>query len=1623
MLNNIYTRAGEAFDAGAPLGAAWDVAKTTQSNGQAATAGQAFFLANNIATGITPTGGELLPHARETAVTQWADRTEEQVNTKFNQAMFAMNTPLRLAGDFVETNTRYAANAFHSGNVGEMAKGALAFTGGLSAGLIADPKWREEWVAAQKAEASPAQTMWLAWKSFLNPDATTNADDPFLLIDSERLQADEDEYFSSGIAHWTTGAVDLAFNIFADPLLIAGKVVKGTRLANSIFGAEDVASVAGKMNDGVVLTRKQERLDSLVTSLVNASEEARNLPGGQAALYRGSRFGTQGADRGAMVAWMHSADQIADDAVRTAVKRDGIIAGMGNRTALLRLEEQDKLLALELRGYLQPNRDAAIQWLRHESGMDPLDVERAIHDDTWLSEVTKAHEERISQIYEARDALHRVHDLGSPAGVWESAGGIIPESNLGEINTLPGSVKLEQARIGYRVRHANGLPVFNVLFGRKLPQMVNLDADDFFESFSSAVAQTSSRKVRQAAGLDDEMRSFLDRAAMTRGMADPAAARAQRRAIVDEFVHVQTQRMKERHSFGDPVREEQIDDLIRTIRTRRNAQVAHLQERVQQAVANDSEYVHLLDDADQVYTMRTVDAKAMVATPFAGTQLDNMTSIPDFAKVEAALKTKFSAGFDGFMRKGASKTWEFTEEGLNVLSDLWKFSALLRPGYPLRNLVDSQARNLAMLGAEHVGRGAVSGFYNAIKNGARVNIADAERWALIENRKMRLAQIDDVLRRTTDAATRKELTAHIDDLKTQIASIESSQGVRFGKFLDLEEELKPLQARYNQMRTSLRNGGDVNADELRFLKSKIAEIRKELRGERVRVKDTVRARHIGMDDPNSPWFVQKFGASRQDMPAFVNTAEWERAHTLNDFKDSIAGLTQSVESRYLGEMRTSGLWQPIGPGNPNYNKSFLDLINKRVRGDDGLMAYIAGGDATTLRDWYLYNPKGSAIWKDLEDRYASIDEFIAKQMEQADLILQTPRLKDMAMAGPLTESMIAELPHKPIIPSEMLETVNKTSIEQVVGMYEWTRSQWFKWAGEIPEEMLSRNPFFAARKSMHLRRVMPDTDLTVSQINQLRKRADILARRDVSTYLFDTAQRSNLGAHLRFIMPFYAAWSDTMRKWMRIAGYNPASLVWMNKAFMSFNSGGFGMTVVDNDGNQILPNGNVVDAEGNVLRKSNDPTEGNIIFPIPDIFAGWLGSDSKVAISKSALNVTFQGEPFWLPSSGPLATMPVNWVLQRAFTNEADSPIIKYLLPFGVEANTLGMAAPMWLKNAVTLLGQSDSRFNQTYVEAIGDQANRIRNGEVPPMTEKELQDWAANKARNQWILRFLSNWGGATVQAQSKLEFYRNEFHRFRREYGKDAEDKFIAAYPEYQEAMISLSANEAGIAATDDTWRNSQLYRHDIERNKKYGWAYVGGENLAPGFSDAVYTAQQVRGWRTKKDPMEAYADLRVSEGWREYQRVSDALNAQLQARKAAGGHVSITAQSNADLKRIRDEFVAGLKGDNRYWADAFEQGGSAASVNEFFRWAEQAVTDRPELAKRSDFLALGEYYRVRAMVREQLDLRGLASIESAEAADLREIWEGFVQGLVADDLGFEQMYNRVLQRDTVARGVVSG
>lgn len=1606
--HDLMTRIGAAFEAGAPLGASVGIAKVTRDQDQARAAGR-LAQPSSYFNVQQPT----LRQSFEGAGSQ-ASFKQEQAKVKANPQLKsdgagnwlleAMGAPVRWVGDYYGAAFRYGNDQMTQGGP----VNALQTLGSVLPGFaFTDPEFRDNyWSQELQNESSVAQAVWEQGRAAFQPEGkNAGSFDPVTgrttlpLLDDPELVGARAEYFGSGGQKWVTGVADAAFNIYADPLVLAtaggSKAFQAARAVDAVDVA--AAAQASRLNRAATESVeagsfKANRFQSAVERTTDRYYDVLNQPGGLAAVSKDPLI-AQTTDAGAVAFMMRRAREVGvDEADAKGLMDQVIYAGAGDRKALTALRERSDMLSLELERMVGPNADTAAAEILGNPAISHKDSLALLDKDALVQRQVDVQQQ---QIRDELGAIQRVIDSGTGGLGVDAVSQTVKRGQAAAVRETPGMVAAFKAdrNAASVVKTLAGSPALHpvhLVAGRHIPQTLKLSADDAYEGFEAATGRVE-RMLRKD-GNDEalgRLAEFRDRFVSARSSLDPGLSRTQRHEVVRDFNKFAEDYLVSRHAGRHGVSAPEIRWAVRDIVGRRNEEMARLGLSAKQAL--DAERATTIASDDGIYALTDELARSI-----ATSQFQDVVSIVDWKAVDNALGTRLTPGM---IRKTATGAYQWAEAGLASFNDLWKFVALLRPlGYPVRVQVDTQARALAHIGVMRHGLTAMRGMGNSLRNLERVDKAAVELYQQKMLAHARLEELDETipnlsgkrLKAATAERARQQsiIDKTLDDFKAERPDIEGS--VRRGT-----TDLKAFQ------------GSSATLD-----------------------------RKTG-----------EFTAPSITDPYMGGREAYTRVHDLTDARASILGLMETQRTLTLRSLRSSGRYALVDAKNPGWGDAYLDAVNRHVRNDHVLKSLAGGADDQTLLAWMRETPEGREYWAAFatnqkgEAKWLSELDLLNAQREHVDALLPTQEIRNRAMAGNLrAEDIDVAFPEgtpRPVVPHNLKEAIDQGN--PLVNGYNKARSTYFKYAAEVPETVMGHHPFYRDAFSRRLEHLISQTGresatLTRAEVHQLRNRADLLARRDVAKVMFDTSRQSNLGYHMRFLMPFYSAWEDTMAKWARIFGEHWEAAPLMLKAYQAPNKM---FEVTDEDGNRILPNGDVVrvledGSLGEVVGHESDPTKGYIHIPIPKALADWAGVDDHVRVSKGSMNVIFQGEPFWLPGPGPLMSIPANEALVKVLPSAwAEHPIGKWLLPYGPTADSAtDQALPQWVRNARTTIDQSmsEDRFAQTYAQLLAEEMQAQTTGESEPKTKAETMALVAKRTRNFYIMKAFGSQAPFSTSPQGRLEWYRQEWNRYIEEYGKDAEDKFREDYPDYFDMTISLSLNETGVRASDAAMDEVKKYRNQVAQTPEYGWAFAGAANLGGEFSQGAYQQQKrqtigvgtSKTWRTIKDPGEAYNEVQVSKGWNDWNKFQTMLNLALDE---AG--TTIRSKGAEKFREVKSQFLDELKQENPAWAAAYESGFTGDSAVRFLSTMGTAIRDNQSLAARSDMQQLSTYLESRKMMRTRMAELGITSLDSkkAEESGLAEIWAEWVQALAAEDVGFEQMANRALAADDLSAEVAIG
>lgn len=620
----------------------------------------------------------------------------------------------------------------------------------------------------------------------------------------------------------------------------------------------------------------------------------------------------------------------------------------------------------------------------------------------------------------------------------------------------------------------------------------------------------------------------------------------------------------------------------------------------------------------------------------------------------------------------------------------------------------------------------------------------------------------------------------------------------------------------------------------------------------------------------------------------------------------------------------------------------------------------------------------------------------------------------------------------------------------------------FKTLSDIPADRASRFPFFAERYQDHLRDLAPmyaersragGHMMFADDVEKIQLEARSRALADVKKYLYDTSAALDMAAAGRLFVPFSSAVADSFLKWGVIArekGVIPPVLnIW--KLWTAPDRAGL---VQDEDGNvkkwdpktrdYVWYQRNPETGE-DVRLDGHEPKQEYIVFQLPAAVDSAVNTTAKIVtfgqanptsrlpdgtimpsyINKETFN-TFLG----LPTAGPLIAVPAN-EFELKNPKLADNWFMrKFVTPFGPTSDIYKAALP--------------SNVRSTYFAATGNEQNRRGIAQAvmqteytryalglrdKPPTMEEVQQAAGDISGLQWTSQFL----GVSTQFKSPYQPYVDYYRMLQQTDPEHATARFYNDMgDEFRMMTASVSRNVAGLPASVATAKTQKKYADLIAKYPDLAPLIVGAEG-AGSFSSAVYQAQLEQSLQPGSDRkmrevlslQESVEDAERRYVWMKYSKVMDAIDADMVQR----GLTSLNQKRAKDLKATKDKFVEAHK----YWTNP--QG--AQDVNPWFvefsttnratmtqrlTGMAQIVTDPTiKIGDRDDMRGLRDYLKNRVRVRQEMQARGYATLDSKKSKALASRWDAYVTTLKEQNLSFAALHNRWLTNDDMTADII--
>lgn len=580
--------------------------------------------------------------------------------------------------------------------------------------------------------------------------------------------------------------------------------------------------------------------------------------------------------------------------------------------------------------------------------------------------------------------------------------------------------------------------------------------------------------------------------------------------------------------------------------------------------------------------------------------------------------------------------------------------------------------------------------------------------------------------------------------------------------------------------------------------------------------------------------------------------------------------------------------------------------------------------------------------------------------------------------------------------------------------------------GPKQEDRFLRHPLFSSIYKDEMRTRLANAEalhgdrLTVEQVQAIQQQARESARVQMENILYTIVRRSELAHTMRFVAPFMSAYENVLRRWGRFAVENPAQILRM-AGYTSGAVDAMKVVRVDPDTNEATE----VSGLGEVDRDTY------VYLPRLPGMTSNMAKGIKVPLK--SVDVMFQGDvtnPGW----GPLVMIPAHEITKNAPPPEE---VEKYLFPYGRPEHLVDPLLAPALRKSLSL-SLKDNAYMRDANSVFSYEMWRWQTGQrndKPTMAEMQ------ERTRGLYLLKIAANLAAPfSTQFVNERDFYAQQYRAIKSAYPDDpdkADAVFFQKYPDANLLVQSKSGNKFGGYPTRGTVKNQKKYGELLAQAAAVGDPSLGafvsnyGQTYAStdeNFSEGAYDWQYRHGppgsasrFREVADPVETVRRANVEEGWRLFNSVVDAAEANLTA-EGVTPDSSLWRETMSATRRIAKDAVYGsMRGGNEDWMRDYDQVDRGQYDRRALYFSESVLKDEQFMADHGDD-PLMQYISVFLDAREQVNqllaerdmAGGSASIDAKSNADINRVWESVLAKLRQDDTDFAQWHSRWFRND---------
>jgi hypothetical protein len=1347
---------------------------------------------------------------------------------------------------------------------------------------------------------------------------------------------------------YTSGTIDAIMAWYVDPLVVGGKAIKVSREARSTMTAKDLAAleryrtstrpptsmeeeaawladpntslVAGRELDGTPVvdgyreaaigkdfTRRQRKIIQEQDNLLDALE---GRSAAEIMAMKGFRTSTMGATLAHLLSRAETREQ----------KRLILAASAGSTDAMTQLMSQKAVIGNAM-NRANEELDDMIFMNRLVDGGSVASINDTARMDQLRAE--------IGDLDEQYDLLHRATgDRDKLAESYEHRG-LVTKDDLGiEFSTATQRLRVQRGDIAamrgvssYTVQDgALGLPVRVLGSPVRLRPTGRVNVHDADQGFRELDAMT-----KHVPNLDPETRVEM----LNRFLKAPDD-NARRLTLQHIEVELATKVARDL-GYKDP----DIMSLLSKMMDERDKVTAHFKE---------SAY-GFIDDGGAV---------VVADRPLMETQLANEVPLLDIQLIRRVLKRnlpRYKA------LKAGNEAWDLVVHGADLVNDLWKFSALFRGGYPVRNAIDSQLRMLMFLGASRTGR---------------------LQW---ENTRKQAAHFASVRSAKANLTVRQEQLTKLEAERARLWKESKDKNGPFSDFVfeDLDNQIAAL-------RHQISDGPQGSP---RFGQ-----------GEQLDDQGQVFPDVLGITNDEARFRVSEASASESHANIVRNEYE-QRVNAMRGTGNwtTVKGSDPVYAQHYLRVV------------NQHFRQS--EITRRLLAGEDpeDVILWLKSSKGRSIRRRMVF---GSDTAEELvEHNLQNLNHVLPREFWAA-------ASKRPLNEGDLTK-MFREAGSRPLINAEQIAfSMGMHPLAREYGRvrdgyFRWVSKMTDDQLGRHP---LYAELYRGQYKELVGR--VDERFLGEARLRAIEEQSRLWARKEMRSILFDVSQKSDLSHFVRFVMPFYSAWQDAVTKYGRLMLHDPSRLVRAGELWTAPNDANF-IEVVDTLTGKPVPGDKASLSDNEAVRLPEgiaklfgldytlDISKSSLNIALqgdPIWLPGW-GPMAQAPVNSwikqkddpdlAQIAQDFGILPFGVQDQGTLSWKSflaggIRWQqmpeqrkarmkamifqteLHRYYAGERKKP------PTAEEVQNKyeGLRNLRILSNA---LSPYSIQFKSPYQFYI-DQSHEFDRQIGTKYKDSLEADRAFYEQYGEdfYIFRASMSNNRTGIQASKKADAV-----------GR-ANRKLIGKFPEY--GWLFVGPNNDG----------------EYDQNV---YALQTFRRLNP------LTKQVWRD--TYEDPAEAFRKTNAEIGWMEYMKLTGRLEAIAESRGLSSMNVKEAADLRAikaDWLRKTTDPDTGPKWGRDWYHDYLDR--DEGKIVKFLEAARAATQDK-SLSKRQDIQVLGQYLEARRAFKKILTERaaagGAKSISSNPNSanyDVWVAWDGYMKVLRERSFQFEDIYTRYLEND---------